>query len=113
MINSKLKMKIQYCSDLHLGFPENKNYINKHPLQPVGEILLLAGDILPFALNHRHYVFFGFVADNFDAVYWIPGNHEYYGYDIGKINNPLFEKIRDNVFLVSFPYPIGPPQGLL
>jgi len=94
-------MRIQYCSDLHLEFPENKKYVNKHLLQPSGEILLLAGDILPFALNHRNYMFFDFVADNFEAVFWIPGNHEYYGYDIAKISDPLFEKIRSNVFLVN------------
>lgn len=94
-------MRIQYCSDLHLEFPENKNYLMKHPLQPSGEILLLAGDILPFAFNHRNYAFFDMIADNFEAVYWIPGNHEYYGYDIGNTSNPLFEKIRSNVFLVN------------
>ncbi len=100
-------MKIQYCSDLHLEFPENKRYIDKHLLLPEGEVLILAGDILPFSINHRNVSFFDFVAGNFEAVYWIPGNHEYYGYDIGKINNPLFEKIRNNVFLVnnqSIPY---------
>lgn len=94
-------MKIQYCSDLHLEFRENKNFVNKHLLQPEGEILLLAGDILPFALNHHDFTFFDFVADNFEAVYWVPGNHEYYGYDIGKISNPLYETIRSNVFLVN------------
>jgi len=100
-ICTKLKMKIQYCSDLHLEFRENQKYVDKHLLQPAGEKLLLAGDILPFALNHRDYMFFDFVADNFEAVYWVPGNHEYYGFDIGKISNPLFEKIRSNVFLVN------------
>lgn len=94
-------MKIQYCSDLHLEFKENNKFVNKHLLSPVGEILLLAGDILPFQLNHREYQFFDFVADNFEAVYWIPGNHEYYGYDVAKRPGPLFEKIRENVFLVN------------
>jgi predicted phosphohydrolase len=94
-------MKIQYCSDLHLEFSENNKYVNKHHLKPEGEILLLAGDILPFALDHNKFVFFDFVADNFEAVYWIPGNHEYYGYDMGNKTNPVFEKIRGNVFLVN------------
>jgi predicted phosphohydrolase len=94
-------MKIQYCSDLHLEFRENLNYVNKHLLQIEGEILLLAGDILPFVMNHRDFTFFDFIADNFEAVYWVPGNHEYYGSDIGKISNPLFEKIRSNVFLIN------------
>ncbi|MEP7141452.1 MAG: hypothetical protein ABI707_01220 [Ferruginibacter sp.] len=94
-------MEIQYGPDLHLEFTENKNYTNKYRLQREGEILLLADDILRFALNHRYYIFFDFTADNFDAVYWIPGNHPYYGYDIGRTSNPLFEKIRSNVFLVN------------
>jgi len=96
-----LKMKIQYCSDLHLEFPENKEYLKRHPIKPEGEILLLAGDVLPFAFDHKNFMFFDYVADSFEAVYWIPGNHEYYGYDMGKTPDPLFEKIRSNVFLVN------------
>ncbi len=94
-------MKIQYCSDLHLEFPENNRYVNKYPILPSGEILLLAGDILPFALNHLDYSFFDYVADHFEAVYWVPGNHEYYGSDISKTADSVLEKIRSNVFLVN------------
>lgn len=42
-------MLIQYCSDLHLEFPVNKKYLNANPVKPEGEILLLGGDIIPFA----------------------------------------------------------------
>ncbi len=94
-------MKIQYCSDLHLEFPENKNFLAKHPIEPIGEILLLAGDILPFALHKQSFGFFDFVADNFEAVYWIPGNHEYYHFDIAGISFPLYEKFRKNIFLIN------------
>ncbi len=94
-------MKIQYCSDLHLEFRENKIFLDKNPIQPVGEILLLAGDIIPFTLMEKHNDFFDFVSANFESVFWIPGNHEYYHFDLGDIKNPLYEKIRKNVFLVN------------
>jgi predicted phosphohydrolase len=94
-------MKIQYCSDLHLEFPENKNFLDKNPIEPVGEVLLLAGDILPFSLHKKQPGFIDYVADNFEIVYWIPGNHEYYHYDIAMVTDPLLEKIRSNVWLVN------------
>lgn len=94
-------MRIQYCSDLHLEFHENREFIKNNPLIPKGEILLLAGDIIPFALMDKPCDFFDFVSDNFEKVYWIPGNHEYYHYDIKDVPHPLNEKIKANVFLVN------------
>ena len=38
-------MKIQYASDLHLEFADNRDYIEMGGIQPVGDILVLAGDI--------------------------------------------------------------------
>lgn len=94
-------MKVQYCSDLHLEFPENREYLKNNPLIPIGEILLLAGDILPLALINKPYDFFDYACDNFKQVYWIPGNHEYYNYDIKDVPKPLNEKIKENLFLVD------------
>lgn len=94
-------MKIQYCSDLHLEFAENKNFLAKNPIQPSGEILLLAGDVIPFHLLKHHDNFFDFVSANYESVYWVPGNHEYYHYDLSDVKNPLYERIRENVFLVN------------
>ena len=50
-------MKLQYCSDLHLEFRENREFIKENPLQVKGDILLLAGDITPFATMDKYNFF--------------------------------------------------------
>jgi predicted phosphohydrolase len=94
-------MKIQYCSDLHLEFPENRKFLTKNPLCPGGDILILAGDIVPFAELEKAQQFIDVVSDNYSAIFWVPGNHEYYRSDVNDKPSPLFEKIRDNFHLVN------------
>lgn len=94
-------MKIQYCSDLHLEFPINRFYLKENPIVPSGEILLLAGDIVPFAGMENVQEFFDFVANSFEQTYWIPGNHEFYRSDVNERSGSFEEKIRNNVTLLN------------
>lgn len=94
-------MIIQYYSDLHLEFQENRNYLKRFPLKSEGEVLLLAGDIVLFKTMKEHDDFFNYCSDNFEATYWIPGNHEYYHFDLADVKTPLHEKIKENVFRLN------------
>ena len=95
-------MKIQYCSDLHLEFNENSIYLLKNKIPPVGDILVLAGDITYLGDSHYKHEFFDYVSDSFESTYWIPGNHEFYGgFDLSKFVKPVLENIRKNVHLIN------------
>lgn len=92
-------MKIQYASDLHLEFHDNSRFLKDNPLIPVGDILILAGDI--GYLNDDNYSkhpFWDWVSENYSQVYAIIGNHELYKYtDLAKIPQGLIHSIRENV----------------
>lgn len=92
-------MKIQYASDLHLEFGANSVYLRNNPLKPVGDILVLAGDIsyLNDEMCFKH-PFWDWASDNFEQVIVIPGNHELYNsFDINELHEDWCLTIRTNV----------------
>lgn len=77
-------MIIQYFSDLHLEFG------SKYDIQPIGEVLILAGDIgCPFEENY--FTFLQEVSLLFPKIFLITGNHEYYGSTIETTNQKIEE----------------------
>lgn len=93
-------MNIQYCSDLHLEFPDNKQFILDNPIEPKADILILAGDIVPFAVIDKHQDFFDYISRYFKTTFWVPGNHEYYYHRIDN-STILNTDIRENIHLVN------------
>ncbi|WP_299683680.1 metallophosphoesterase [uncultured Dokdonia sp.] len=95
-------MFIQICSDLHLEFIQNRTWIKDHPLVPKGDILVIAGDTFYIDEKLGALDFIKKVSDDFEAVYIVPGNHEYYGgYNIATALQTTHESISKNVFLVN------------
>jgi len=95
-------MKIQYCSDLHLENASNRDFLQQSPIKPEGEILILAGDTIHIGQSEPYQAFFDRVSRDFEEVYMIPGNHEFYGgADPTAFSVPMKIKVRDNVFLVN------------
>jgi len=95
-------MKVQYCSDLHLEFRENHQYLQANPLKPVGDILLLAGDIFPFQKENRPHPLLVALCKQYKKVFMLPGNHEYYGgSDVRAHLTPMQEQLLPNLWLVN------------
>lgn len=92
-------MKIQYASDLHLEFKDNASYIKHHPLDVVGDILILAGDIGYLGdQTYAKYPFWDWASENFRQVIVVMGNHEFYkSFDISTLEDGYKLPIRHNV----------------
>lgn len=71
--------KLRIMSDLHLEF--NPFEIPFMPDEKT-QILVLAGDICPLIEFQRHQIFFQNCVDRFKEVWYVFGNHEYYGADL-------------------------------
>lgn len=97
-------MKIQFVSDLHLEFPENRNYLAQHPLDVRGDILLIAGDTAYLDLpdsdedTYSQFAFWDWASEHYKQVIVCFGNHDFYGYyDLATMVNGYCKEIRHNV----------------
>ena len=90
-------MRIQYASDLHLEYKRNWDYLLEHPIEVMGEVLVLAGDIgyLGDDKTYTSHPFWDWASEHYRQVIVVPGNHEFYQFfDIdtltaGKFNEQL------------------------
>lgn len=95
-------MLVQLCSDLHLEFKENRDWLKEHPLVARGEVLVIAGDTFHLDKNFESLDFIKKVSDDFKMTYLIPGNHEYYGgFDVATAMGATRIEIKKNVVLVN------------
>jgi len=92
-------MRIQFASDLHLEFADNWRFLKQHPLEKTGDILVLAGDIGYLGDdNYMTHPFWDMVAEQYEQVLVVPGNHEFYKfYDIATLEDGELIQIRPNV----------------
>lgn len=103
--DTTMGLRIQYVSDLHLEFPQNRQWLAKHPLEVTGDILLVAGDSayldLPESGNDTYsaYKFWDWASEHYKQVIVCFGNHDFYGYyDLATMSNGFCKEIRHNVY---------------
>jgi len=71
-------MRVQPVSDLHLEFDPDHGKSFAQTLPVLGDVLVLAGDILPIRRPPHVRQMLGWFCDRFPLVIYVPGNHEYY-----------------------------------
>ena len=98
------RLKIQFVSDLHLEFPDNRAWLAAHPLEVTGDILLIAGDTAYLDLpdsgreTYKAYDFWDWASRNYKQVIVCLGNHDFYGYyDLATMPDGYCLDIRPNV----------------
>ena len=102
--NNPQPHRLQYVSDLHLEFPQNRQWIAEHPLEVTGDILLVAGDTAYLDLpdsehnTYSQYDFWDWASTHYKQVIVCLGNHDFYGYyDLASMPDGYRKQIRHNV----------------
>jgi Icc-related predicted phosphoesterase len=75
--------------------------MSKFPLTVNGDILILAGDIVPLHDEFLSNSFFRYISGNYRQIFWIPGNHEYYYSDISDFDFSSGIKLHGNISIVN------------
>jgi predicted phosphohydrolase len=70
-------------------------------LKACGDILILAGDIVPLHDEFLNNPFFSYISRNYKQVFWVPGNHEYYYRNIFDFGSSFNMKLRDNITVLN------------
>ena len=94
-------MKVNYCSDLHLEFESNSRFLRDLPMDWEGDILIMAGDIIPLQEGFRQHPFFAEVSRRFGKVFWLAGNHEFYHENVDRYGFSYSLPVMSNLFLVN------------
>lgn len=97
-------MRIQLVSDLHLEMLQNSSFLQHHPLEISGDVLLIAGDSAYLdtpdsSLNtYSKHRFWDWASEHYKQVIVCFGNHEFYGYyDLASMPDGYCKEIRKNI----------------
>ena len=97
-------LRIQFVSDLHLEFEQNRLWLSRNPLEVTGDILLVAGDTAYLDVpesgrdTYSQYAFWDWASKHYKQVIVCLGNHDFYGYyDLATMPDGYCKEIRHNV----------------
>ncbi|TMQ12563.1 MAG: hypothetical protein E6J90_31145 [Deltaproteobacteria bacterium] len=71
-------MRVQVLSDLHFEFDRDGGEAFAREVPVAGDVLVLAGDIVPLRAADEVRRILGWFTERFPHVVFVPGNHEYY-----------------------------------
>lgn len=105
-------------SDLHVGYPENREIVKElHPVPEDGDWLLVAGDVGEIFADIEWAL--GTLRERFEAVIWVPGNHELWSHSRDSVTSRGDERYRQlvemcrqlDVVTPEDPYPVWTGPG--
>lgn len=71
-------MRVQLLSDLHFEYDDDGGEAFARGVEVAGDVLVLAGDIMPLQSLETARRAFGWFCARFAHLVYVPGNHEYY-----------------------------------